>query len=107
MISDTIPEIRNIKSGFVVNLQKLRSFLNQQSQSGSEFFRDLKILLTRRCSQGVIIRYKHLINVRVSSKGKLMITTLGKKSAIDESLPKVIVDIKKKMAECVANFVEL
>jgi hypothetical protein len=73
-----ISSLENISDN--LNLQKLLIFIENNK---NDIFIDYKILLTRRCSQGILLRYKNIFNIKISSKGKIMISTLGKKTELD------------------------
>ncbi len=78
----------------LLNLQLFIIFIEQHKHT---IFNNYKILFTRRCSQGILLRYKNIFNIKISSKGKLMISTLGKRSELDENISEEICLVKETL----------
>jgi alpha-D-ribose 1-methylphosphonate 5-triphosphate synthase subunit PhnL len=53
-----------------------------------------------------LLRYKNIFNIKISSKGKIMISTLGKKTELNNTISDEIFEVKKKIQTYVANFCE-
>jgi len=67
-------------------------------------FGDFRVLLTRKSSQGILLKYMDLFNVKISSKGRIMVSTLGKKTVLEKKIISDIMLMKKKLQEHIGQF---